>query len=141
MNSPLRIAVTGLAASYPFGGVFWDYLQYVLGFRRLGHEVLYIEDTGKWCYDPIAATFVGNGERNAQLLARHIAELSNDLSDCWFYRDGEAREYGRPWADVVEFCRGADLFLNLSASCWMRDEYLAADCVAFLDSDPLYTHA
>ena len=32
----IRVAVTGLAATYPFGGVFWDYLQYVLGFHRLG---------------------------------------------------------------------------------------------------------
>jgi hypothetical protein len=46
MRTRLRIAVTGLAATYPFGGVFWDYLQYPLGLQRLGHEVLYVEDTG-----------------------------------------------------------------------------------------------
>ena len=49
MGERLRIVVTGLAATYPFGGVFWDYLQYALGFARLGHEVLYLEDTGRWC--------------------------------------------------------------------------------------------
>ena len=43
-RTPLRIAVTGLAATYPFGGVFWDYVQYALGFLDLGHDVLYIED-------------------------------------------------------------------------------------------------
>src|SRR5687768_12084826 len=48
----IRVAVTGLAATYPFGGVFWDYMQYVLGLHRLGHDVLYIEDNGRWCYDP-----------------------------------------------------------------------------------------
>src|SRR5690606_20573044 len=44
MPDSLRIVVTGLAATYPFGGVFWDYIQYVLGFHRLGHDVLYLED-------------------------------------------------------------------------------------------------
>jgi hypothetical protein len=48
----LRIVVTGFVGTFPLGGVFWDYLQYVLGFLQLGHDVMYIEDTGKWCYNP-----------------------------------------------------------------------------------------
>ncbi|HEX6212074.1 MAG TPA: glycosyltransferase family 1 protein, partial [Methylomirabilota bacterium] len=72
MGERLRIVVTGLAATYPFGGVFWDYLQYALGFARLGHEVLYLEDTGRWCYDPVAGTFVESGERNAAALAEAL---------------------------------------------------------------------
>ena len=47
----LRIVVSGLAATYPLGGAFWDYLQYVIGLHRLGHDVLDLEDTGSWCYD------------------------------------------------------------------------------------------
>jgi hypothetical protein len=141
MTTRLRIAVTGLAATYPFGGVFWDYLQYPLGLRRLGHDVLYVEDTGKWCYDPRADTFVEDGAANAGFLARALAALDAGLADRWFYRDGAGRAYGRPWARVAEFCRTADLFLHVSASCWMRDEYLAAARVAFVDSDPMYTQA
>ncbi|MGH7265963.1 MAG: glycosyltransferase family 1 protein [Candidatus Rokuibacteriota bacterium] len=141
MTSRLRIAVTGLAATYPFGGVFWDYLQYPLGFRRLGHDVLYVEDTGKWCYDPLAATFVEDGATNAGILAREVAALDAGLADRWFFRDGAGRTYGRSWASVVEFCRSADLFVHVSASCWMREEYFAAARVAFIDTDPLYTQA
>jgi len=141
MNSKLRIAVTGLAVTYPFGGVFWDYLQYVLGLHRLGHDVLYIEDTGKWCYDPATYTFVEDGSRNAAILAGHIQTLAPELSSCWFYRDTTGRTFGRSWEQVVDFCRTADLFLHLSASCWMRDEYFAAARVAFIDSDPMYTQS
>ncbi len=137
----LRIAVTGLAATYPFGGVFWDYLQYPLGFQKLGHQVLYLEDTGKWCYDPAAATFVESGARNAEYLAREIAALDPALSDCWFYRDATGATYGRPWKEVVDFCHSADLFIHISASCWMREEYFAAERVVFIDSDPMYTQA
>ena len=141
MTMPLRIAVTGLAGTYPFGGVFWDYLQYPLGLRRLGHDVLYIEDTGKWCYDPTAETFVEDGERNAVFLARQIAALDPDLADRWSFRDATGKTYGRPWNDVVSFCRSADLFLHISASCWMREEHFGAARVIFIDSDPLYTQA
>jgi hypothetical protein len=141
LSSKLRIAVTGLAATYPFGGVFWDYLQYPLGLSRLGHDVLYLEDTGQWCYDPIGLSFVEQGDANAAFLAREITALAPVLAERWFYRDATGATYGRAWPDVVEFCRSADLFLHISASCWMRDEYFAASRVAFVDSDPMYTQA
>ena len=32
----MRIVVTGLLGQYAFGGVTWDYIQYLLGFRGLG---------------------------------------------------------------------------------------------------------
>ena len=48
----MRIIVTGLIAQYPLGGVAWDYLQYILGFSLLGHEVYYIEDTGQSPFVP-----------------------------------------------------------------------------------------
>jgi hypothetical protein len=141
MTSALRIIVTGLAATYPFGGVFWDYLQYPLGLRRLGHDVLYIEDTGKWCYDPRAGTFVEDGAWNASYLGREIANLDPDLANRWFFRDSTGKTYGRSWKEVTDFCNDADLFIHISASCWMREEYFAAKRVAFIDSDPMYTQA
>jgi hypothetical protein len=139
--SAVRVVVTGLAATYPFGGVFWDYMQYVLGLFRLGHDVWYLEDTGKWCYDPQAGTFVEDGSHNAQYLARHIALMEPGLRERWFYRDAAGRTFGRSWEEVKHFCRSADLFIHISASCWMRDEYFAAQKVAFIDSDPMYTQS
>jgi hypothetical protein len=141
MTRHLRIAVTGLAATYPFGGVFWDYLQYPLGLQRMSHHVLYIEDTGRWCYEPEAATFVEDGSKNAAYLSTAIERLEPRLAGCWFYRDATGRVFGKSWAEVVEFCRTADLFIHISASCWMRDEYFAAQRAAFIDTDPMYTQA
>jgi len=48
----VRVVVTGLIATYPVGGVAWDYLQYVHGLAALGHDVTYLEDTGQWVYSP-----------------------------------------------------------------------------------------
>ena len=137
----LKIAVTGLAATYPFGGVFWDYMQYVLGLHRLGHDVLYIEDTGRWCYDPEAQTFVADASRNASRLQAALAALDPALGRRWFLRDADGHSFGRSWFDVMRFLREADLLINISASCWMRDEYLACRRLAFIDSDPMYTQA
>lgn len=137
----LRVAVTGLAVTFPFGGVFWDYFQYFSGFSELGHEVMYIEDTGQWCYDPAAGTYVEAGDGNAAYFARQVAAADPALRGRWFFRDARGRSFGCSWDAVSEFCRGADLFLNISGCALMRDEYLRAQRVAFLDSDPMYTQA
>ena len=137
----MRIVVTGLAATFPYGGVFWDYLQYVLGFHQLGHDVMYLEDTGKWCYKPEAATFIESGEENAKRLANNIERFMPELRGKWSFRDGNDHVYGMAGDQAIAFCRSADLFIHLSASCIMRDEYFEADRVAFIDSDPMYTQA
>jgi hypothetical protein len=49
----MRILVSGLIGQYAFGGVTWDYIQYALGFRALGHDVWYLEDSATWAYDPV----------------------------------------------------------------------------------------
>jgi hypothetical protein len=137
----VRIVVTGLAATFPLGGVFWDYLQYAIGFHRLGHHVLYVEDTGQWCYDPVAQTFSESGAANARAFADSIDSICPELSDSWFFRDAGEGGFGIGWAAVADFCRSADLFINISAACLMREEYAAAGTVAFIDSDPMYTQA
>jgi hypothetical protein len=139
--TPLRIVVTGLIATFPLGGVFWDYVQYVLGFMQLGHDVMYIEDTGKWCYEPRLQTFVESGESNAEYLARELPRLSPQLRDRWFFRDVTDRSWGLDWKSVVEFCCSADLFVHISGSCNMREEYFTPARVVFIDSDPVYTQA
>jgi len=137
----LRIVVTGLAATFPYGGVFWDYLQYVLGLHQLGHDALYLEDTGKWCYKPEAGTFVETGEENAARLAANIDRYMPELTDKWSFRDGSDNVFGLSESKTLEFCKTADLFIHLSASCVMREEYFLAKRVAFVDSDPMYTQA
>jgi hypothetical protein len=139
--SRLRIVVTGLIATYPLGGVFWDYFQYVLGFVRLGHDVMYIEDTGRWCYEPELQTYVESGARNAEYLALELSRHIPELSDRWFFRDVTGASWGQSWENVVDFCRSADLFVHISNSCNMREEYFTAARVAFIDSDPVYTQA
>ena len=53
----MKAIVTGMIATYPVGGVVWDYAQYALGLERLGWEVYYLEDTGWHTYDPIQGTY------------------------------------------------------------------------------------
>jgi hypothetical protein len=140
MRGGLRIVVTGLVATYPLGGVSWDYLAYVDGLRRLGHVVLYLEDTGAWFYRPADQTFSDDAAPNLRYLAEAFAALGAPDTP-WSVRAPDGRHHGLDAAAVARFCRAADLFLNLSGSCWLRDAYRGARCTAYLDSDPGYTQA
>ncbi|MBI4640451.1 MAG: glycosyltransferase family 1 protein [Candidatus Tectomicrobia bacterium] len=141
MKTPLTIIVTGYAATYPFGGVAWDYLQYVVGFKRLGHDVYYLEDTSKWMYDPFEETFSDNPRYNVNYLAETLAAFRCGLEDRWCIRDVHGNYWGLSHNALAEVCKKSDLFLNLSGSCFLREEYLKSALKIYLDSDPLYSQA
>jgi hypothetical protein len=134
----MRIVVTGLVGQYAFGGVAWDYLQYVEGFRQLGHDVYYLEDTEMWPYDPIQNTVSANCTYNVNYLSGVMEKLG--LADRWIYRSApDASYHGQAEEAAKEICATADLYLNVSGCGWLRPEYLAIPCKVFLDSDPMFT--
>ena len=71
----MRIVITGLLGQYAFGGVTWDYIQYLLGFRALGHDVWYLEDSGTWPYDPVRETIGADCTYNVAYLQAMMAEF------------------------------------------------------------------
>jgi hypothetical protein len=135
----MRVVVTGLVATYPVGGVAWDYLQYVAGFRALGCEVVYLEDTGQWLYDPTAQTFTADATFGVRYLAGALARI--DANAAWALRAPDGRYHGLDEAAVGRACAGADFFLNLSGSCWLRETYRGARVKAYVDTDPGYSQA
>jgi hypothetical protein len=134
----MRIIVTGLVGQYAFGGVAWDYLQFVEGFRQLGHDVFYLEDTEMWPYDPIQNTISEDCSYNVSYLRGVMEKLG--LADRWIYRSApDASYHGHTEAEAKEICATADLYLNVSGCGWLRPEHLAIPCKVFLDSDPMFT--
>lgn len=137
----MRVVVTGLVATYPLGGVALDYLQYVMGFRALGLEVYYLEDTGQWLYDPALGTFTADASGGARYLARLMAAIGPDMERRWSLRGPGGERYGLGESKIASVCAGADLFLNVSGSCWLREPYRACRVTAYLDTDPGYSQA
>ncbi len=138
MKSSLRIIVSGLVAQYPLGGVAWDYLQYVVGLARLGHEVYYYEDTWSWPYDPLKKSASDSGEYSAQYLKAFFDQYAPELSAQWQYVHLHDKRYGMTREEFRKIAQSADLFLNISGACLFPDE-LSSGCIkVFLDTDPGY---
>ncbi len=134
----MKVVLAGIIARHPFGGVTWCSLMYLLGLRELGHEVLYVEDTGECVYDPIRNARSLDPSYGTSLIQRTLERF--DLGERWAYVNYDGTYHGRSAEEVRRYCADADLFLNLSGGSWFwRDEYEAIPHKAFIDSDPGFT--
>ena len=134
----MRILFAGIIARYPFGGVTWCSLMYLLGLRALGHEVFYIEDTGECVYDPVQNTRATDPSYGTSYI--HAALAPFGLGDRWSFVNYDGTYHGRSADEVRRYAADADLFINLSGGSWFwRDEYARIPHKVFVDSDPAFT--
>jgi hypothetical protein len=138
MTASLRIIVTGLVGLYPVGGVAWDYLQYVVGLARLGHDVYYHEDTWSWPYHPVERQVTADGSYSARFLADFFARYAPELRTHWHYLHLHETSYGMERAAFTEVAHSADLFINVSGACMFPEELSPRCEKVFLDTDPGY---
>jgi len=138
---PVRVVVAGAIAHAPInaGGAAWAFLQYVLGFRQLGCEVLYVEHLdvgdcidGAWQPAPFAAS------ANARVFT-DLVELF-DLRDsvALIERDGP-NGVGLTHGEALEWADAADLFVNLSGRFHLQDILRAPRRRVYVDLDPGFT--
>jgi len=135
-----KAIVTGLIATYPLGGVVWDYGQYALGLEELGFEVYYLEDTGLLTYDPRKGNYGEDCSYGVDYLAQAISGLSPTLRDRWHFRSSHGRSFGIPQCDLKNILAKADLFLNVSGGTVLRDDYMVCPRKVLIDTDPGLNH-
>ena len=132
----MKAIVTGMLATYPVGGVAWDYGQYALGLERLGFDVYYLEDTGLDSYDPVKREYGGDYGHGIGFVQQSLAALSASLGERWHVRTPGGATHGLPPDDLRDVIAEADLLLNVSGSALMRDDYLRCRNKILIDTDP-----
>ena len=127
MTERLRIVVAGMLAGVPHhGGATWAVLQYVLGLRRLGHEVLFVEE---------AAEVTPEATRYFEDITRRF-----DLADtAALLRSGSRETVGLPYEEIRRKAGRADLLLNLSGVLRDPELLLTIPVRAYVDLDPAFT--
>src|SRR5512147_1631817 len=99
--------VAGMIATFPVGGVVWDYGQYALGLEQLGYDVYYLEDTTCLTYDPQARTVADDPQYAVAYLEASLRRLSAPLGQRWHFRSAMGRTYGIDAAAFREIIAGA----------------------------------
>jgi hypothetical protein len=131
-----RIIVSGILFWYPLAGVAYQFLHYLIGLRRLGYDVFYIEDSGRLIYDPnindLSPDASGNVSAVAPLLERH------GFSGRWAFRGAYpgGRCYGLSEENILRLYREADGFLNVTGAQELRDEHMCLRRRVYVESDP-----
>lgn len=134
----LRIIVTGLISQYPLGGVTWDYLQYVLGLKLLGHDVYYFEDTGQWPYNPVEGGVAKDCSFNIEYLGSVMDRF--DLGDRWAYHfPRESQWFGLTDRKRQAIVNSTDILINVSGTLAHPEHYRHIPRLVYIDSDPVFT--
>lgn len=132
--------VAGMIATFPIGGVVWDYGQYALGLERLGFEVYYVEDTDFPSYHPQLGRYVDDPAYSVEFLGQALEQLSPALGQRWALRAVNGSRHGPKSDQLNDLIASADLFLNVSGGCVLRPEYLDCTHKVLIDTDPGWNH-
>ncbi len=136
MKKKLTIIVSGMIAAEPGqGGATWAVLQYVLGLRRLGHEVFFVEPVQAPALRPAGIALAGSDN------VRYFQSVcvAYDLCDSSALLLAGTREtFGLSYEQLQRVAARADLLINISGM--LADENLIGKIRvrAYLDLDPAF---
>lgn len=119
-----RLIVLGSMGRIPYAGMAWETLHYQEGFRRLGHDVHYVEDTNCWPYDLEQETSTEDCKYAVNYIARTLEWAG--LSHRWAYRAAEPD--GRQIAAAFEAIH-SDYAKHSRASRAIAEGYFRAETV------------
>ena len=129
------IVAAALAQKAGFGGHTWVILQYLLGLRRLGWDVLFLDriDAGQ-CTDSSGRPCSVHDSVQAAYLARVMDGFG--FGESYALIDGSASTIGMPTEAVAERVEAAELLLDVMGFLRGVDIAEAARFRVFLDIDP-----
>ncbi len=131
------VVVAGsLAQRCGVGGHAWVFLQYLLGFRRLGWQVLFLDalEPGM-CRDGRGRPTTVERSVNLHYLQR-VMEGFGLGTDWALLANGGSQVLGRSRRDLLDRIRSSALFLNVMGFVTDEDILAAAPRKVFLDIDP-----
>lgn len=134
------LIISGALANKPLnGGNAWSRLSWVLGFRRLGFDVVFVEqiDPGV-CVDAKGSAVPFETSANLEYFRETMRRFG--LADrSSLICDGGRRVYGLPLSRLRDSARESCLLFNLSGHLTQPEILDAAPCRVYYDDDPGYT--
>jgi hypothetical protein len=133
--------IVGAVISLPpvSAGCAWNRLQYVLGLRRLGHDVRLVEEVRpRWCVDAAGQPCAYADSQNRREFVKIMSRF--DLMDhcCQIY-DGGSAATGLSPEGLRRFAEEADLLIDISGHVTAPFVLDSVRRRAYLDQDPVFT--
>ena len=139
MPSRNSVVIAGSLAQKPHqGGHTWQFLQYILGFKKLGWEVLFIDSLQpSMCRDRRGRPSSVEQSENLRYLLE-VMRRFNLEDDFALLCEGSTQVIGQPRQAILERVRRSSFLLNVMG--FLRDEEVLEQATqrVFLDTDPGY---
>jgi hypothetical protein len=136
-----KIVFAGYLVRYPLGGYAWQIAHYLLGFRALGHDVWFYEDTGEincdFAYNPLTNEFAPSYEYGITATANFFKTIG--FGDRWVFFDVErGLKYGPGASCINTLLKESDLLVSLGPVNRVPAELRSGRPSLFIDLDPVY---
>lgn len=133
-----KLIVFGIIFWYPLAGVTYQFLHYLIGLRRLGWDVYYVEDSSRWVFDVSDFELTPDASTNVSMVAPVLDK--SGFEGKWVFRGAYqgGKCYGMGEARLTQLYREADAFLNVTASQELREEHMSIPRRIFVESDPFH---
>jgi len=131
-----KLLVSGMLAATPHhGGATWATLQYVLGLRRLGHDVFFIEPVAAASLVPTGASLLASD--NAAYFLATVRRFGLDGSAALLLA-GTRETVGATFGDLQRAAARCDALINLSGVLARPEITSSIPIRAYVDLDPAF---
>jgi hypothetical protein len=133
-----KVVLWSLLATFPFGGMTWHRLHWLVGLRRLGFDVWYVEDSDRPIYNPQTFWPTTEYAANVAYLAEQMKRVG--LEDRWIFRPPGAADKCLGATDAAGLKRvykEADVVINLSGAQEWRPDHASIRRLVYIDTDPV----
>lgn len=132
-----KIILFGILFWYPLAGVTYQFLHYLIGLRRLGYDPYYVEDSGRWVYDPALNDLSPDASANIAAVAPLLEAYG--FGGRWAFRGNypDGKCYGMTEEQILSLYREADAFLNITGAQELREEHLRIPRRIYVETDPV----
>ncbi|MGO9489115.1 MAG: hypothetical protein ACLQBB_08840 [Solirubrobacteraceae bacterium] len=137
------IVVSGCVLRRPLGANLATHLHYLIGLRKLGHRVIYLEERAWQDARQAGEGREGSGVPRAGLvlLGDLLARCRVDIPVVWIDADA-GLVGGMMWPQLHRRLSKADLLLDLGGHCWLEERALVGRRVLVdIDSEPIFATA
>ncbi|MCK4609375.1 MAG: hypothetical protein KAT71_07830 [Gammaproteobacteria bacterium] len=130
-----KIVVTGILFWYPLAGVTYQFLHYLIGLRKLGYDVYYLEDPSQWVYNPKDNDLTPDADYNVNFVAPILEKYG--FKGKWGFAGNYhgGKNYGLTRDQMKQLYRDADALLNVTGQ-EIRDEHRECNRLIYVESDP-----
>ena len=113
--------MTGYIVRYPMGAMTWHFLQFILGLKRLGCDVYFLENSpwSQACYNPELNIMTDD----ASYGIKYLNDIMNlfDMSEKWVFIDYAGNYYGLNKSQTKRLLKRVDALVDCSGCCWLPE--------------------